>query len=319
MFKNILVASDGSEHSDRAFGVAIHFARSLGSSLSIVTVVPSYPEYSFGTVPGSPLVVPEEEQVRFHREIATRLKERAESGGVKSVTCEVLEGHPGELILTESKTQNADLIVLGARGISRARRLLLGSVSHSVAIESTAPVLVVRGGASPKENQRTPTPDRIVVATDGSPSAGRALEAATELAKAVDVPLRIVTVVPSLLDEGLSPIILQRNEERLLKDAQTLVDHCRDLATQGGARDVLTEVLRGTPAESVLDYLGKGTSHLLVVGSRGRSRARVLLLGSVSTALLHHTPSMVMVVKASVHGARSADLANSRTPGPPSR
>ncbi len=307
---NVLVACDGSAHSERAFEITVRLAKASGSAVEIVTVVPTYPEYNFGPVGGAPPYVPDDEEVRHYREIATRLKGVAEERGIDRVSMDVFEGRPGSLIRSEARARHPDLIVVGGRGMSSTRRVLLGSVSHDVVMGSTSPVLVVRGDPSRPLPPGEPPFDRTVVAVDGSPAAARALALAIEVSHALRLPLRIVTVVP--IPTGLGSRESKRTEEQTLAVAQRLVEEGRQQAVRREVADVAVEVLRGTAADAILDYLGEAPSHLLVVGSRGRASPQRLFLGSVSTALLHHAPSSVLVARAAEEGETPAGSAPSR-------
>jgi nucleotide-binding universal stress UspA family protein len=292
----IVAAVDDSAQSERAFGIALTLAKTTGAVLDIITVVPTYPEYSFGTVAGASAYVPDDESRRYYQEIAARRKERAERAGLAGITVDVLIGRPSTVVLSESEAHRADLVVLGARGVSASHRVLLGSVSNAVATRSSSSVLVVRGTSEEKPKEGAPVFDRVVAAVDGSPSATRALELAIAVCRAFDLPLRVVTVVP--ISPGVSAALSKKNDAKALGEAQALVEEGRLSATESGVSDVATEVLRGTPSDSILDYLGENLSHLLVVGSRGRTPAQSLFLGSVSTALLHHAPCSVLVAHA---------------------
>lgn len=286
--RTLLVASDGSAHSERAFEVAVHLATALRARLDIVSVLESYPEYDFGSLVGAPPPIPDEEGRQHVRQLVTRLTKRAESEGAAPVTGEVLEGHPAGLILAAVKAARADLVVLGARGVSAAHRVFLGSVSNAVATGATRSVLVVRGEPAPPA-----VFDRVVVALDGSAPATFALDRGAEIARALGRRLRLVTVLPPA---GAS----RRATSEATRRAQgrAILDRARAEAARWGPQEVEAEVLTGAPAEAILDDLGEGTSDLLVVGSRGRSPVRSALLGSVSTALLHHFPGPILIARA---------------------
>ncbi len=313
--ERLLFATDGSEHSERAFEVAVRLAKALGASLEIVSVVPTHPSYTFGSVAGAPPVTSDEEAVRFHTEIAARLRQRAEHEGVAAVRVGIKEGDPAGGILAEAEGLPADLVVVGARGVSAAHRLLLGSVSHAVVTQSRRPVLTVRGSAAVPGEVAATGPDRIVVATDGSPGAARAVSVGIELGRALRLGLRLISVVPAVAGLGLRPDRERAISEMLERDAVAVLARERERATRAGLTDVRTEVLRGSAADSVLDYVGDSARTLVVAGSRGRSRARRLLLGSVSSALLHQARGMVLIVPEPPHRPRPRARNAASAPG----
>lgn len=138
----IAVAIDGSSHAQHALEEAIRLAGRLSASLTIVGVVPAHTVYSVQR--RAELVEPREEDVRLYQELLTRATETARKAGVASVSKELLQGEPVEEILTFLGDRHPDLLVMGARGLSTARRLLLGSVSDGVAHHAHCSILIVR-------------------------------------------------------------------------------------------------------------------------------------------------------------------------------
>ena len=93
---------------------------------------------------------------RYHSIVNGRA-ERLRASGLRNVTTRVLEGYVIDAILDYANHHHIDLIVIGARGLSRAERLFIGSTSEGVLHHAKVPVLVVHH----------PTPqaeDRVVVA-----------------------------------------------------------------------------------------------------------------------------------------------------------
>jgi len=139
MFKNILLAVDGSQHSLKAANFAADMARLNQAKLCIVVVFDSVPTHL-----GEPF---------FQHAVSVRLKEantileqaiKRVEDIPKGVITEVVEGPPAEAILEISKTRNNDLIVMGTRGLGRLSGLLLGSQSQKVVAHAQCPVLLVR-------------------------------------------------------------------------------------------------------------------------------------------------------------------------------
>jgi nucleotide-binding universal stress UspA family protein len=138
-FGHIIVAVDGSEHSDRA----LHYAKTLAEGFgSIVRLVHAFPHTSdlFG--------YEEYEKLVARRELAGQAvldRGRQQLGETSAdVHEELLEGPPAEAILRVAEARRADLIIMGTRGLGGLRGVLLGSVSHKVIQSASCPVLVVR-------------------------------------------------------------------------------------------------------------------------------------------------------------------------------
>ena len=146
MFRNILIAVDGSKHAERAFEEAVDLARQSNASLTAITAVSEIAPWVF--VGGYGALVPpvspdelQEQSAHEHERMLDAMVDRVASGlPVRKV---VAHGSPAEAILTQVRDGGHDLIVMGSRGRSELRSLLLGSVSHHVLQTSPVPVLVV--------------------------------------------------------------------------------------------------------------------------------------------------------------------------------
>jgi nucleotide-binding universal stress UspA family protein len=155
LFGKILVPTDGSEHSSKALEVAIQIAKKFHGKVTIihvylVSVTPVImPEPSTFTPPSAPMLAPAEisKITEASREAGKRILAEGEDK-VKAEKVEVetmlKEGHTVQEIIKTAKEGNFDLIVIGARGISHIRELLLGSVTDGVIHHAPCPVLVVK-------------------------------------------------------------------------------------------------------------------------------------------------------------------------------
>jgi nucleotide-binding universal stress UspA family protein len=153
MFSKILVPIDGSENSYRALEVAIDIAKRYGSKLTLlyvssVSIMPIVsPETPF--IPYSPIVNPSDflrivdAEKRAAEDILSKCAESASKEGVE-VEKVIREGHAVHEIVELAKEGDFDLIVMGARGTSKIRELLLGSVSEGVVRNAPCNVLIVK-------------------------------------------------------------------------------------------------------------------------------------------------------------------------------
>ncbi len=155
MFEKILVPLDGSDHSVRALEKAVQIAEKFSSK---VTLIHAYsvsmqpiilPEPTTLSSPTIPILTAAEisRVVEAARATGERIlkdgEARAKAEGVV-VEALIVEGHAVQEIVRTAKEGNFDLIVMGARGVSHIRGLLLGSVSDGVIHHALCPVLVVK-------------------------------------------------------------------------------------------------------------------------------------------------------------------------------
>ena len=155
MFEKILVPIDGSEHSSKALDVAIQMAKSFHGKLTLIhvysiSVTPMIvPEPSTLTPPAAPILAPIEmsKMSEAARDAGTRIltsgADRAKAAKVEVETA-LREGHTVNEITKAAKEGEFGLIVIGARGLSHIRILLLGSTTDGVMHHATCPVLVVK-------------------------------------------------------------------------------------------------------------------------------------------------------------------------------
>jgi nucleotide-binding universal stress UspA family protein len=141
MFENILVAVDGSKHSDAAFDVAMDISQKYGSQVFVIHV------FQGGTGPGT-LVSPgfEDDMRAIGQQILdsyeAKVKERRDSLQ-RNVRMLLEMGDAAQKIMETASKIKCDLVLIGSRGRGGFKELLLGSVSHKVTNHASCPVLVV--------------------------------------------------------------------------------------------------------------------------------------------------------------------------------
>ncbi len=146
MFKQILVACDGSDHAMRALGEAVDLARASGGKLTLMTVAPQPSSWIMAGAGVPPPVTIAELQADIERGAKLELEQsrRAVPNDIE-VEERLISGNPGPTIVEEAKSGGFDIIVLGSRGRGAVGSLLLGSVSQYVSQASPIPVLIVPG------------------------------------------------------------------------------------------------------------------------------------------------------------------------------
>lgn len=161
MISRILVAIDRSQNCETVFNEAVSLAKALNAKLMLLHVLSPLDEgYPTPIYPGPDSIYPSlhEEAIRsyihqweaFERgglELLRSLTEKASSVGVVADFTQNA-GEPGVTICDVARTWNADLIIVGRRGHSGVRQLILGSVSNYVLHHAPCSVLVVQGELS---------------------------------------------------------------------------------------------------------------------------------------------------------------------------
>ena len=146
MFTRIVVGTDGSETAAEAVHQAIDLARIAGASLNIVSAYSPVPprrvrDEQLEAPPDVQHEIGPREDVNLVLEAAAA---EARKAGVEEVRTHPVEAEPAEAILNVAEEVDADLIVVGNKGMTGARRFLLGSVPNNVSHHAPCSVIIVR-------------------------------------------------------------------------------------------------------------------------------------------------------------------------------
>jgi nucleotide-binding universal stress UspA family protein len=138
---------------------------------------------------------------------------------------------------------------------------------------------------------------KIVVAVDGSASSNMAAQLAAHMAGDLGVSLVLLHVFPLMSNDIAGALGMSQTEIEEIRD-RAAAENFKVARSQISTSDVtINEVaLVGDIAEEILNYLDNSKDMLMVMGRRGQSAIRSLLLGSVSDKVLRHTRTPVMVV-----------------------
>ncbi len=149
MYKHILIATDGSELSEKGLDHGLALARALDAAVTVVTVTANEflsPYAMAGEVADgiNPLETYRKATEAEASEILRSASDKARSVGVGITTRHIAERPPAEGIIEAATEHNCDLIVMSSHGRRGVTRLLLGSQTAEVVATTTIPVLVVR-------------------------------------------------------------------------------------------------------------------------------------------------------------------------------
>jgi nucleotide-binding universal stress UspA family protein len=137
----------------------------------------------------------------------------------------------------------------------------------------------------------------ILVPIDGSDNSYRALDAALLLSEKLGSNITVIHVMEEVPITHIgSEKMLNELLEAYKKENQDILLKCSEIANQKGLT-VKTFLIQGNPASAILDYDKKEKFDLVIMGSRGLGKFKELILGSVSSKIVHHSPCPVLLIR----------------------
>ncbi len=266
--QKILVATERSAFSEGAVREAISLAKKCSSTISVMTVVETNPEYE--TIGAQFLQKEEEEALEYLKSVKARASEAM-------LTCEAFlrsGDSPSRLIVEEAVQRKIDMIVIGRRGRRGLERVLMGSAAAKVIGHAPCKVLVVPKAARVECMN-------ILIATDGSEYAGRAVQEAIEIARHCGSLLIAVSAITSP-DEKTKA---EKNVGDVVSAAQKAGVAVETITPMGKSHEVITETAAGRGVD------------LIVMGTYGRTGLKKLLMGSTTEKVIGMAGCAVLVVK----------------------
>jgi nucleotide-binding universal stress UspA family protein len=287
----VVVGVDGSDSALRAVRWAADEAARRRAPLRLVTAF----AWTADTVVGQPGlgtryrdIMLQQSQRGLAKAVATA---ETQQPGLE-LTPELRIGFPIGTLAEEAR--QAQLLVVGDRGLSRVEGLMVGSVGVAMAAHAACPVVVVRGPEQTDANRP------IAVGVDGRPVSEAALAFAFHAAADRAVPLVAVhTWWDTFLDPGLTTQLF-RDEDQVYQQ-EVLAERLAGWSEKYPQVEVMRVVARDRPAQLLLKQ--SRDAQLVVVGSRGHGEFAGLVLGSVSNALVHKAGCPVAIVRPSSVGA----------------
>jgi nucleotide-binding universal stress UspA family protein len=282
----IIVGVDGSPASRVAVDWAARDAALRGADLKLVHVLVPPAVMAFPEVPMPPGFM-EWQDEEGRRLLDSAVKTVEEAGAQVEVSTEMVSGSAVPVLADLSSS--AQMIVVGCRGHGALARGLLGSISTGLAHHAHCPVAIIHD-----EDPLMPHPSKapVVVGVDGSPASENAVAIAFEQASFRGVDL---LAVHAWSDTGVFEFPGADWSTLQAAGEQTLSE--RLAGWQERYPDVLVRrvVVADKPAHQLLEQAE--SAQLLVVGSHGRGGIAGMLLGSVSTSVLHGARMPVIIVR----------------------
>lgn len=284
MYEHIVAGTDLSKTARIATDRAAMLASKLGATLTLLHA---------GADPGEPL------------------EELGREYGAETLA---VRGHPAEVLISEVERLGGDLLVTGSVGMAGARRFMLGNVPNKVSHHVTKDLLIVKTDRAPRTSTGY---DKLLVGTDGSDTAMRAVDAAFGLAAKLSALPVVACVYEPPSEAELNAVRAGSGdalaEWSLSRDARETPEEFRwRIAGASQAEDVLdravaraerqgvqaeTRAIRGSPAEALLEVADSEEFDLIVVGSVGMTGAKRFSLGNVPHRISHHAPIDVLIVR----------------------
>lgn len=198
----------------------------------------------------------------------------AEREGVKAEVVASAES-PGHAIVEIADRGSAELIVMGSRGLFKAEQVI-GSVAKRVATHAPCDVLLTRDRPEDARPHGSVPYRRILIATDGSVTADRAARKGYALARRLGASITLCFVGHP------------RTGELVLTDTAETI---------GESEPVGMLILEGDPARMIMEAAEREGLDLIVVGNKGMTRARALLLGSIPKEIAEYASTDVLIAR----------------------
>jgi nucleotide-binding universal stress UspA family protein len=289
----VLLAVDGSSYSDAEATLVTGIAWPAGTAVRVLAVVRGHLPLE-GLNPETQRVVDasladlRRQEWAAAETLTTQVVSRLRAHSL-TVDTQVREGRPAAEILEQAGALSADLIVIGAKGLSAPDSFRLGAAAHKLAHYADCSVLVVR----PPERAQLLS---AILATDGSPEAQRAAEFLCALSLPRWTEVTVVSVAEAkggILPGASLPESLRRT---LFDAAKACADEMMQSLCDCGAQ-VRSAVRFGHPADEILAAAQEQDADLIVVGARGRTRAGPFRMGDVAQKAVKYASCSVLVVR----------------------
>jgi nucleotide-binding universal stress UspA family protein len=296
VYSHLLVTTDYSSSAEPALRAAAELARRMSARVTVLNVV------DLGALGDSQSL--RESLLRLEHEFRAEATPRLEA-----LCRKVFEGVPFEVAVIEGmgasvataryvREHSVDLVVIATHGLTGFKRFVLGSVSERVVQGSPCDVLVVPSNLGSKGPIVMPI-QRILVPTDFSPSASQAIERAVDLAKLTNAEIHLLHAYEIPVGVGVPGVPLAIPPEFFDQVRDASQHQLDEVAKRVAARGlkVQSHLTCDTPARAILDASEQIHVDLIVMGTRGRTGMKHVLLGSVAERTVRLSTCPVVTVK----------------------
>lgn len=285
MYDDLLLPFDGSDGAAAVLHHAAEIAHWHDATVHVLFVADTTRD-SVTVVEGQTV----DALVREGEDVVDEASKTLQSLGVEHRT-DVVQGNPAPTIVEYAERYDNDLVVMPTHGREGISRYLIGSVTEKVVRLSSVPVLAAR--MQPDEQFTYPY-ERILVPTDGSPGANRAVDHCLSLASTLDATVHGLSVV----DDALLGLDVRSgvSSERSEAAAEEALDDLESKASAYDLGGITRHVERGNPVEGILDCIDANDVDAVVIGTTGRTGTDRILLGSVAEKTVRSAPVPVIAV-----------------------
>ena len=289
----IVVALDASELSEGAIPYAVSLAKATGSRLSFVTVWEGAERTLIESLPDAAADIFRKGE-EYYENYLQGVTKRVRDQGVDS-EAEVRIGEPEEEILKLVEEKGARMLAAASHGRSGLSRWWYGSVAGKLVHEAKVPTLLV----GPKALETGPgagSIKRILVPLDGSELSEAVLPLAGELASSLGAQVYLAEAlrwVSQAFIYGVPEVTVAQVDTELEAAAQTYLSQAKAKLPSGVT--VETDVLRGMPADALVDYVAAKDVDLIVMASHAREGVGRAALGSVADRMLQAIAPVLLV------------------------
>jgi len=297
---NILIGIDGSTHSFES----LRQAASLSGQDDTLILYYSPPQLSVSKR-GTDATVAQRARQALADAVFAEAIDRLAPDRRTTVRTVVGDQSPKVGLLETADRQQADLIVVGARGSSGLARLLIGGVATAVAHAAHVPVLIARSSRHGDESLQA------MLAHDGSPSACAASDFLSQLHWPRDAVGHLIGVVEWSMVGEVPDWLMEtaRDAEGDALAQQWVQEHEQDkqrmrqqlAACQADLPEIFHKtapiVAEGGAAQSILEAIEQQHIDLVIMGARGLRAFERMMIGSTSDKVMRHAPCSMLIVR----------------------
>jgi nucleotide-binding universal stress UspA family protein len=276
----IILAVDGSKHSEWAADLLLKLPMAQEPRISVLHVVPQrkhiapFLDSMHSKQYKDAMQEKTKKDLLSAEQLTTQIVDRlkVQWNNIKPV---IEKGHAADKVIEKAHDEKADLIILGSRGLSGIKNFLLGGVSQKVSTYAPCSVLVVK--------RKIRAIKKVLIAVDGSTYS----ENAVSFLRSHFLPKSFTSVIINVWDYPFTPP----------KFPVETIEKKYTRAMFGGVFEAQALCVDGDPAQMIANTARRKNFDLIVIGSKGLTGIKQFFLGSVARKVITYSNNSVLVVK----------------------